>query len=96
MSFFFQKVFAFGTARIPEQKIFGQTRIELKKLLFLSISWFSLCVAFGIVGSLLWQMSWQGWVCLYVMLAAIFMLIADKWEAFSNMPPITLTSNQVY
>ncbi len=35
-------------------------------------------------------MGWEGWVSLYLMIAAIFLLIADKWDASLTFVGVTL------
>ncbi len=45
---------------------------------------------FAVMGGIFWTMSWKGWVSLYLMIAAIFLLIADKWDASLTFLGVTL------
>ncbi len=48
------------------------------------------CTFFGIIGGIFWKMGWQGWVSLYLMIVAIFLLIVDKWDASLTFLGVTL------
>ncbi len=48
------------------------------------------CTFFGLMGGLFWTMSWKGWVSLYLLIVAIFLLIADRWDASLTFLVVTL------
>lgn len=48
------------------------------------------CTFFAIIAGLFWNLGWQGWISLYLMIVAVFLLIVDKWDASLTFFGVTL------
>jgi di/tricarboxylate transporter len=57
---------------------------------FSRIAFLVTCAFFGLMGGLFWTMPWKGWVSLYLLIVAIFLLIADRWDASLTFMVVTL------